>query len=801
MSKKVHLICNAHIDPIWQWDWQEGVSAVLSTFYSAVKLAEKYDYIFCHNEVTVYKYVETYAPELFREIQRLVKEGKWRIIGGWYLQPDDNMPMGESFVRQIQMGADYFKEKFGVTSSTAFNVDAFGHTRGMIQIMTKCGQDSMIVCRPLTGDREFEKNLFWWEGYDGSRIKVYRDPFGYRAPLGKAAETIMERVNGQKEDVVCVLWGVGNHGGGPSDKDLSDIMELQKNSEHQILHSTPEDYFAEVTPESTVNDSLWISNPGCYVSSICVKQKHLELENELYLAELMCALASAKGLMEYPKKELYTCAEDLLNGEFHDVLPGTSIQAGENNGLMYFNHGLLDANRIKTKAFFALCREQERAEEGEYPIVVFNPHPYTLKDNVECEFMLADQNWSETEHFEITVKNGDRTVPYQVIKEESNLNLDWRKRIIFEAELEPMSLNRYSVYLEKKPIVKKEEKEAFIFDNGHKYVEIDAETGLLKRYCLNGVEYVQQGFLLEMYQDNPDPWAMGQDQLKRLGTDGEPFVCADRPSGVFSGMKKVQVIEDGEIYLGIEAFFEKGNSKARIEYRIYKNNDDVDVNVTLFFNDINQIVKLALPVNGAEKLIGQTAYGTEILYMDGRENMSHRFNAVKTGEKYVALLDRSCYGGHFENGVLHRSLVRGTTYCAHPILDRELIPSDRFTKKMDQSEHNYHFRLTVCEEGELERKAMEFNRRPYAVNVFPLGNEKEEHPFEVKLSNTQIVLTAMKKSDRREGYLFRLINNSSEEKKTELMAGKDKMELTFGSYEVKTILYDGNLQELTQMEI
>ena len=72
--KKRHLICNAHIDPIWQWDWQEGASAVLSTFQSAVNLAEKHDYIFCHNEVTVYKYVEEYAPELFTKIQELVKK-------------------------------------------------------------------------------------------------------------------------------------------------------------------------------------------------------------------------------------------------------------------------------------------------------------------------------------------------------------------------------------------------------------------------------------------------------------------------------------------------------------------------------------------------------------------------------------------------------------------------------------------------------------------------------------------------------------------------------------------------------
>ena len=110
MSKKTYIICNAHLDPIWQWDWPEGVSVTLSTFYSAIKLIEDFEYIFCHNEVTVYKYVEEYAPDLFAKIQELVKAGKWHIMGGWYLQPDCNMPMGESFVRQAAEGIAYFTE-------------------------------------------------------------------------------------------------------------------------------------------------------------------------------------------------------------------------------------------------------------------------------------------------------------------------------------------------------------------------------------------------------------------------------------------------------------------------------------------------------------------------------------------------------------------------------------------------------------------------------------------------------------------------------------------------------------------
>lgn len=802
-KKRVHLICNAHIDPIWQWDWQEGASAVLSTFRSAANLADKYDYIFCHNEVTAYKYVEEYAPELFEKIQNLVKAGKWRIIGGWYLQPDDNMPMGESFVRQIQMGFDYFREKFGVTPTTAFNVDAFGHSRGLVQILKKCGQDSLIICRPHTDEIDIEENIFIWKGFDGSEIKVYRSPDGYNSPLGTTAQTILDKLPcREKEDVTCIMWGVGNHGGGPSDKDLSDIAALlQDNSKYEMLHSTPEAFFAELDPTYTVEKSLYISMPGCYTSSICVKQKHLELENELYLAEIMSAVASAKGLMDYPKEKLYACFEDLLNGEFHDVLPGSSIKAGEDNGLMLFQHGLLDATRIKTKAYFALCKEQPVAKEGEYPIVVFNPHPYELTDNVECEFMLADQNWSTTDVSRILVKDGDADIPYQVIKEESNLNLDWRKRVIFEAKLPPMSLKRYSVYIETVPVAKPVLTDSLIFDNGRKYVEIDKATGLLKNYCINGKEYVKNGFSLTMFDDNPDPWAMGKDQLKRVGTNPEPFTLSPAPSGVFSNLKSIQVIEDGEIYLGVEAFFEKENSKARIEYRIYKNNDDVDVNVTLFFQDANKMVKLAIPVLNAENVLGQTAFGTEELFTDGREAVFHRFAAVESGDKYLAVFDKSRYGGHFENGTLYLSLVRGTTYCAHPIEDRLLIPDDRFTRKMDQSEHNYSFRLSVCDETELDRKANEFNRKPYAVNVFPLGERDQESKFQVSVSNKNISLVTMKKSDKRDGYILRLFNNYKESQEADITVGSTTQKLVFDKYEVKTLFHDGNLQELALMEI
>ncbi len=793
------MICNAHIDPIWQWDWPEGVSATLSTFYSAVKLCEEFDYIFCHNEVTVYKYIEEYAPALFAKIQELVKAGKWHIMGGWYLQPDCNMLSGESVVRQIREGQRYFKEKFGVVPTTAINLDPFGHSVGLVQIIKKCGQDSYLFMRPFPHELSLPNDQFIWRGLDGSEIKATRI-CGYGSGLGKSAKVIRDRANIQDVPVGAILWGVGNHGGGPSRKDLSDIKEqILTDKSVDFVHSTPESFFSEIEPSDIVDTSLRISMPGCYTSMYRVKKLHAQLEAEIAMAEKMASVAYLTGALdEYPERAIQTAVEDLLNAEFHDVLPGTSVQCGEDAGIRYLNHGMLEAERAKIKAYFALSSAQKPAGEGEYPIVVFNPQPYEFCDNVECEFALADQNWSESLSSRITVKDENGcTVPYQVIKEESNLSLDWRKRIIFEARLAPMALTRYSVYVDFVETKKVEKSPSFIFDNGKKYVEIDKSTGLLKSYKINGIEYVGEGFGLYSLDDNADPWGMGREQLKRLGTNAKGFDLSSVPDGAFKGMKSVQVIENGDIYLGIEAFFECDSSRARILYKIYKNNDDVDIDVTLYMGDINKIIKLGLPIAVSGSLVGQTAFGTEALFMDGRENVAHRFVALDLDGTCVALLNKGVYGSHYENGCLYMSLTRGVTYCAHPIGDRELIPLDRFTKKIDQGENNYSFRLTVTSRDQLERKATELIHAPYLLNIFPVPCEGVcVNELKISIGGDIIAMPTMKKAYGKDAIIFRLLNNTPNSVESYFELNGQRLELSFGKYEVKTIAYEnGSLTE------
>lgn len=806
--KKVHLICNAHIDPVWQWDWQEGASSAISTFKSAVDLCEEFDYIFCHGEVTLYKFIEEYAPTLFIKIQNLVKMNKWHIMGGWYLQPDCNMPSGESFVRQIQMGKRYFKEKFGVSPKTAINFDSFGHTRGLVQIISKCGQDSYMICRPKFNQLILDKDQFLWEGYDGSVVKVDRTRT-YNSQLGKAVENIKTKISQTEGDTICALWGVGNHGGGPSRKDLSDLKEFIKQSEDIIIHSYPEQFFSELKPQYKVAESLIPCMPGCYSSLSNIKRKHVEIENELYSAEKLCSIASMQGMMNYPHEKLDRVCEDLMNVEFHDILPGTVTRGGEQSALRYIYHGLLECEKVKMQAFYSMISTQKQAEAGTIPIFAFNYMPYEIKENISCEFMLPDQNWEDdVSHFIVRDQDGN-ILDHQVVKEESNINLDWRKKIIFEANLKPLRINRFSVEIYLAPYDYTINKNNFIYSNEREQVEIDCKTGLLKKFVFDGLNYIENGFNPVLYNDNEDPWAMQDFQAKALGSNPQYF--NNNATGIFGELESVEVIEDGKIYLGIECFFEKDNSRLRVEYRIYKNRPYIDVNVDVFWQEQNKMLKLEIPVKTEGKFIGQQAFGKEELYSDGRECVAQRFVAVQSNKCFV-IANNGTYGCSYKEGKIYISLIRGISYCSHPIPDttvimiadilgktRELIPKDKYVKKADISEHNFSFRIGVVNENELERFADEFNQKPYVLNVFPLGGDFEPKT-NVFVDNKNICIKALKKSKDNK-YIFRLFNNSVNNSKCTLYCFEKEIDLTFSKFEVKTIAYDGDLIDIREMII
>lgn len=172
-SHALHMIGNAHLNPVWLWQWPDGLQEAKATFRAALdRRNETEDFVFTSSSAALYEWVEENEPGLFAEIRQRVAEGRWRIAGGWWIQPDGNLPSGESFVRQGLYGQRYFKEKLGVTATVGYNVDSFGHSGMLPQFLAKSGMDSYVFMRPEPHEKELPGRLFWWEADDGSRVDV-----------------------------------------------------------------------------------------------------------------------------------------------------------------------------------------------------------------------------------------------------------------------------------------------------------------------------------------------------------------------------------------------------------------------------------------------------------------------------------------------------------------------------------------------------------------------------------------------------------------------------------------------------
>ncbi|MBD9013899.1 MAG: alpha-mannosidase [Lachnospiraceae bacterium] len=810
MIEKLFLICNAHLDPVWQWEWEEGAAEALSTFRIAAKFCEEYDgFVFCHNEALLYQWVEAYEPELFTRIQKLVKQKKWHIMGGWYLQPDCNMPSGEGFVRQILTGKKYFLEKFGVSPSTAVNVDPFGHSRGLVQIMKKCGYNGYLFMRPGDGDRyiKLPADEFKWIGYDDSEIIAVRIDGSYNSSRGCAAKKVREYLkNSEKQETAVCLWGVGNHGGGPSRKDLEDLTDLIREKEKEnvlIIHSTPEEYLAEIEKRKNlpaVRKSLVPWAVGCYSSQSRIKQLYRMAESTYFFAESMCAHAAVLKQMEYPQKELNAALKDILSAQFHDMLPGTSVLPVEKAGMRMLDHALEILSRIKEKAFLSMTFCEKPNPENCIPIYAYNPYPYEISGDFLCELMLWDQDW-EHEFLipEVWGEDGKRC-PTQSEKENSTIPLQWRKRVVFHGVLKPMSMNLFQCGFRpasRRPFFKAEEKgRCLCIKRKEIEVLINYDTGLICNIKKNNDPYVKENaFGLEVYEDNYDPWYMEKNTWKKK--EGEfhlldpkeaaEFCCTDTP------LNAVRVIEDGEVRTVVEALFGYHHSYAVVRY-IISETGDLEVKLHMVWNEKQKLVKMNVPsVLKEAECMGEQAYGQELLNPELEENISQKYQVLYSGEKGILIVNNGVYGSSFcgEEGTLKITLLRSPSYCAHPIPGRTTMPQDRYMPYIDQGEHDFSFLFRFGTKEKMlrqaSRTAQEFQAPPMLLSCYPPEKSGEKNAPVQLLHTDTIQFVTLKKAEDGEYFFVRLFNPTDKEQSAVLHFQDKKEELNFEKYEIKTI--------------
>lgn len=828
MSKKkkvIHLLCNAHIDPVWLWEWQEGAAEAISTFRTAAEFCENNEtFVFNHNEAILYKWVEEYEPALFKRIVKLVKQGKWHIMGGWHLQPDCNMPSGESFVRQILSGKNYFRDKFSVEPKTAINFDPFGHTRGLVQILAKSGYDSYLFGRPRAEDKDFKlaDDEFIWVGFDGSEILAHRFEFPYGSPLGRAKEKLENRIeNSQDNDLSILPWGVGNHGGGPSRKDLENINKIiEETDDFAIKHSTPEAYF-KASRKRKNNPARHYKglNPwavGCYSSQIRIKQKHRLLENEFFLLEKMASCASINGLMDYPREQIDEAMYDLMTIQFHDTLPGSSIEPVEEAALVQAGHGLEIVSRLKAKAFFALASGQKKTKEGEIPILVYNPHPFKVTGIIECDFGLADPN-PQSVFTNVDVCQGNKSLPCQVEHELSNAGADWRKRVAFIAELKPSQMNRFDCKLtitkKPKPLLKVKSNK-ITFKTKELEVVINASTGLIDKYKVRGRDYLNKGaFGPIVIGDNSDPWGMTENSFRNV--IGSFKLMNSKAGAKFSGVSKgflesVRVIEDGNVRSVVEVVLSFGDSFICQRYKLPKTGTELEVEIRVHWNEKDKMLKMSVPMlHKNNKYIGQVAYGVEELPDDGTEAVSQKWVASvsRKNNAAVTFINDGIYSSDFSNDELRLTLLRSPAYSAHPDCCGIVgIPQDRYSPRADQGQRV--FRLWLNAGGvskrlsSIDREALVKNERVHALSFFPSGAGNKPKPLAI-LDDDVVQMTAFKKSEKGNCFIVRLFEPTGKKRSVQLSLPviSKKMKITLDKFEIKTLKINLSNKKVSEVDL
>ncbi len=821
--RTVHLLCNSHLDPVWLWEWPEGAGEALALARTVCDLCEEFEaFIFNRNEVQFYEWIEEYDAALFERIRRLVASGRWHVMGGWYLQPDCNMPCGESFVRQILVGRRYFREKFGVQPTTAVNWDPFGHSRGLVQILAKSGYDSYLFCRPFIHQMPVPAAEFTWVGFDGSEVTAALAESHYNSAPGETPAKIrgwMER--DATKPVVQVPWGVGNHGGGPSRRDLRDIAKLMADTrDARIVHSTPERYFSDLRarsvhlPRHSGDLNPWAV--GCYTSMMRLKRQHRRLENELYLTEKMATTAWAQGLMAYPDAELSAATRALLRNEFHDILPGTSTPSVERSALDDIGHGLTLAAKAKTRAFFALSAGQKAGRDAEHPILVYNPHPFPLDALIECEMQPA---WPDREHLYgvPTVTAGRRKLPAQAEQQESNINEDHRHRVVFAAKLEPGRMNRFDCRFEKiahKPAPSLQLRDGkFRFKTAELNVIVNARTGLLDRYRAGGDDYLSAGaFNPLVMQDDADPW--GQTVIRFRKSAGRFKAMSQADAARFAGVSAsrlpaVRVIEDGPVRAVIEALFRYGDSAICQRYKLPRTGTELEIETRVHWQEKDRMLKLALPTPwSAGILLGQVAYGVQELRADGDECVAQKWLAVVSRERARALtaINDSTYGCDFKDGELRLSLLRAPAHAGHPTFTgRPIVQQDRFVPRIDQGEHVFRFWLNGGSERDrltaVDREALARNERPYALAYWPSGGGVAPKAGPV-LSDRAIQVTAFKRAED-DDLIVRLFEPTGRRRRATLALDccGAKTAVRMEPFEIKTLRLDRRARGFREVDL
>jgi alpha-mannosidase len=688
---------HSHIDLAWLWRRHHVREKAARTFSTVLHLMRQYpEFRFMHSSPALYKAISEEQPELFERIKAKIASGEWEITGGMWVEPDTNIPSGESLIRQILFAKRYIRETFGQETTVLWLPDVFGYTGSLPQLIIKSGLKYFMTTKLSWNQfNRFPYDTFRWRGIDGSEVlthfittpeensphQTYNGTLQPYEIKGIWDNYLSKSVN----DELLLAFGWGDGGGGPT-REMLEAARVMKNLPGlpRVEIGKVEPYFAhleERLKDKTLpvwDDELYLElHRGTYTSQAVNKRANRKSEVLYHDAEFLAALADILlGENQYP--DLSEGWELILFNQFHDVLPGSSIR-------QVYEDSAQDYQRVSEIGHAALDEARNRILANiktEAPsLVVFNTLPWKRSNGI------VEVPWSpELEGKVVASENKyGQPVASQVVED------DGQKKLLIELP-EVVSAGYQTFPLTNPPPSSQPNSiriEPNLLENEYLQVKLN-DAGQITSVLYKPEQWEilapgERGNVFQAFEDKPrmfDAWDIELFYQEKMQEVTDLIEAVVEETGPLRGT------------LRLKWHFYDSTITQRIS--LYRNTSYIDFRTKIDWREQQVMLKVAFPVN-----IRSTRATYDIQFGSIErpthwntswdwarfEVVGHKYADLSEGNHGVALLNDCKYGYDVKDNVLRLTLLRS------PIRPDALA---------DKRHHEFTYRLLPHESYKLD---------------------------------------------------------------------------------------------------
>ena len=758
-QEEVTEICvgHTHIDVAWLWTLAQTREKVVRSFSTVLSLMKQYpEYVFMSSQPQLYKYIKEDHPDIYAEIKKMVKEGRWEAEGAMWLEADCNLTSGESLVRQIIYGKRFFKEEFDVDSKILWLPDVFGYSAALPQILKKSGVNYFMTTKIGWNDyNRMPYDTFMWRGMDGTEVLTHFITTTDYKKDGKVgtATTYTGDINASQvmgcwqryqqkaiNNEVLNCFGYGDGGGGATKEMLEAARRLSKGipGAPKVKMGKTLDFFQRLDKTVKNNKKLpkWVGelyleyHRGTYTSVARNKRFNRKTEFLNMSAETLSILNSQVSAAEYPSDELKECWEITLLNQFHDIIPGSSIsEVYEDSKKQYENINYIATTLINS----AVSNISTKIELNETSVVVFNQLGFERKDIAEFEI---PEGWQGAQ-----VYDGDVLLPSQKVGE---------GKIVFIADSVPAKgYKSYTIRNEKNENIMAEP--AFsntkALETQYYIIKLDEKAHITSIYDkLNEREVLKQGVranVIQAFEDKPHNWDAWDINIYYQ----EKMWEVDDVEGV-------EIMEEGPVRFTVKIRRKFLNSSIVQLIHIYNGIERIDFDTNIDWKEKHIMLKAAFPVDiHADKATYEIQYGNverpthwNTSWDYARfEVCAHKWADISEDGYGVSLLNDCKYGHDIKDSVMRLTMLKSATY---PNVDA------------DREEHKFMYSLYPhsgdWKEGKVVQAAYNINDPLVAkVETAHKGTLPSVASL-VALDKENVIIEVVKKAENSQHLIIRL---------------------------------------------